>query len=173
MSAFLHAGFLTFTLELILLPVAFIFNDHHYLTLEIIIPNNHDIELNELKNRDRTRHGRILQSSIGVVDFSVQGAADPYTVGFSKFMYNSIWSSVVHTAEAVCRENSQYSYQYQYGDGSGTSGFYVSYLVDFDIVTCDSLMSNSSAPVLFGCSNYLSGGLTETDSAVDRILGFG
>ncbi|KAI3912767.1 hypothetical protein MKW92_009832, partial [Papaver armeniacum] len=83
MPAFLHAGFLIFTLGLILLPVAFVYSNH-YLTLERIIPNNHHIELNELKNRDRTRHGRILQqqqSSIGVVDFSVQGAADPYTVG--------------------------------------------------------------------------------------------
>ncbi|KAI3880096.1 hypothetical protein MKX03_003917 [Papaver bracteatum] len=232
MPAFLHAGFLIFSLGLILLPVAFVYSNH-YLTLERIIPNNHHIELNELKNRDRTRHGRILQqqqSSIGVVDFSVQGAADPYTVGLyftrvklgsppkefnvqidtgSDILWvncascsgcpkssglgielqffdpassssaspiscsDSVCSSVVQTAEAGCSENSQCSYQFQYGDGSGTAGFYVSDMLDFDTVTGNSLMSNSSAPVVFGCSNYQSGDLTKTDRAVDGILGFG
>ncbi|KAI3989629.1 hypothetical protein MKX01_036238 [Papaver californicum] len=232
MPAFLHAGFLIFTLGLIILPVAFVYSNH-YLTLERIIPNNHNIELNELKNRDRTRHGRILQqqqSSIGVVDFPVQGAADPYTVGlyFTRLKLGSppkefnvqidtgsdiLWvncnscsacpkssglgielqffdpissssaapiscadsvcSSVVQTAEAGCSENSQCSYQFQYGDGSGTAGFYVSDMLDFDTVTGNSIMSNSSAPVVFGCSNYQSGDLTKTDRAVDGILGFG
>ncbi|KAI3895166.1 hypothetical protein MKX03_025558 [Papaver bracteatum] len=230
MPAFLHAGFLIFTLVLIILPVAFVYSDHHYLTLERIIPNDHNIELNELKNRDRTRHARILQSSIGVVDFSVQGSADPSTFGLyftrvrlgsppkefnvqidtgSDMLWvncnscsgcpksstlgiklqffdpgssssaspisciDSVCSSVVHTAEAVCLENSQCSYQFQYGDGGGTAGFYVSDLLGFDTVTGNSLMSNFSAPVVFGCSNYQSGGLTETNSAVDGILGFG
>ncbi|KAI3943827.1 hypothetical protein MKW92_013749, partial [Papaver armeniacum] len=81
MPAFLHAGFLIVTLGLIILPVAFVYSDHNYLTLERIIPNDHNIELNELKNRDRTRHARILQSSIGIVDFSVEGSADPHTFG--------------------------------------------------------------------------------------------
>ncbi|MCL7050711.1 hypothetical protein MKW94_016294 [Papaver nudicaule] len=230
MPAFFHAGFLIFTLGLIVLPVAFVYSNHHYLTLERIIPNNHNIGLNELKNRDRTRHGRILQSSIGVVDFPVQGSADPFTVGlyFTRLKLGSppkefnvqidtgsdiLWvncnscsgcpktsglgielqffdpstsstaspisctdsvcSSVVQTAEAGCSENSQCSYQFQYGDGSGTAGFYVSDMLDFDTVTGNSVMSNSSAPVVFGCSNYQSGDLTKTDRAVDGILGFG
>ncbi|KAI3912766.1 hypothetical protein MKW92_009831, partial [Papaver armeniacum] len=86
---------------------------------------------------------------------------------------DSVCSSVVQTAEAGCSENSQCSYQFQYGDGSGTAGFYVSDMLDFDTVTGNSLMSNSSAPVVFGCSNYQSGDLTKTDRAVDGILGFG
>ncbi|KAI3916985.1 hypothetical protein MKW98_016719 [Papaver atlanticum] len=192
MPAFLHAGFLIFTLGLIILPVAFVYSDHHYPTLERIIPNDHNIELNELKNRDRTRHGRILRSSIGVVDFSVQGSADPSTFGgcpksselgielqffdpgsSSSASLISCTDSECSSDEAGCLENSQYGYQYQYGDGSGTAGFYVSDLLGFDTVAGNSVMSNSSAPVVFGCSNYLSGDLTETDMAVDGILGFG
>ncbi|KAI3947948.1 hypothetical protein MKW92_024889 [Papaver armeniacum] len=86
---------------------------------------------------------------------------------------DSVCSSLVQTAEAVCLENSQCSYQFQYGDGSGTAGFYVSDMLGFDTVTGNSLMSNSSAPVVFGCSNYLSGDLTTTQRAVDGIVGFG
>ncbi|KAI3895165.1 hypothetical protein MKX03_025557 [Papaver bracteatum] len=78
-----------------------------------------------------------------------------------------------HTAEAGCLENSQCGYQYQYGDGSETAGFYVSDLLGLDTDTGNSLMSNSSSPVVFGCSIYLSGDFTETDSAVDGVLGFG
>ncbi|XP_026389313.1 aspartic proteinase-like protein 2 isoform X3 [Papaver somniferum] len=230
MPAFLHAGFLIFALGLIILPVAFVYSDHLYLTLERIIPNDHNIELNELKNRDRTRHARILQSSIGVVDFSVQGSADPHTFGLyftrvklgsppkefnvqidtgSDMLWvncnscsgcpkssglgielqffdpgssssaspisctDSVCSSVVHTVEAVCLENSHCGYQFQYGDGSGAAGFYLSDMLGFDTVTGNSLMSNSSAPVVFGCSNHLSGDFTDTDNAVDGIIGFG
>ncbi|RZC47540.1 hypothetical protein C5167_040484 [Papaver somniferum] len=219
MPALLHAGVLIFSLGFIILPVAFVYSDHHYLTLERIIPNDHNIELNELKNRDRTRHARILQqqqqSSIGAAvelyftrvklgsppkEFNVQidtrsdmlwvncnlcsGCPKTSGLGIELQFFDrgssssaspiscidSVCSYLVQTAEAVCLENSQCSYQFQYGDGSGTAGFYV---LGFETVTGNSLMSNSSAPVVFGCSNYLSGDLTTTQRAVDGILGFG
>ncbi|XP_071739592.1 aspartic proteinase 36-like [Rutidosis leptorrhynchoides] len=55
------------------------------LTLERAFPVNHIIELSKLRDRDSYRHRRILQqqsSSVGVVDFQVEGTYDPYLVGF-------------------------------------------------------------------------------------------
>ncbi|KAJ6835473.1 aspartic proteinase-like protein 2 [Iris pallida] len=52
------------------------------LTLERSVPFR--TGLNELRSRDRARHGRLLQgltSAAGVVDFPVDGSSDPYTVG--------------------------------------------------------------------------------------------
>lgn len=53
------------------------------LNLERGIPVSHQLELNQLKERDRVRHSRMLQSSAsgGVVDFPVQGTFDPFVVG--------------------------------------------------------------------------------------------
>ncbi|KAJ7947912.1 aspartic proteinase-like protein 2 [Quillaja saponaria] len=51
------------------------------LTLERAFPSNHGVELNQLRARDKVRHGRMLQSSGGVVDFSVDGTFDPFLVG--------------------------------------------------------------------------------------------
>ena len=51
------------------------------LTLERAFPTNHGVELNQLKARDRIRHGRMLQSSNGVIDFPVEGTFDPFQVG--------------------------------------------------------------------------------------------
>lgn len=51
------------------------------LTLERAIPASHKVELSQLIARDRVRHGRLLQSAAGVVDFSVEGTYDPFVVG--------------------------------------------------------------------------------------------
>lgn len=51
------------------------------LTLERAIPHSHEVELSQLVARDRLRHGRLLQSANGVVDFSVAGTFDPFVVG--------------------------------------------------------------------------------------------
>lgn len=62
-----------------------------------------------------------------------------------------ICSSIVQTAAAECSEPShQCSYSFQYGDLSGTSGFYVADLFYFDTIMEASLVSNSSAEVVFG-----------------------
>lgn len=47
-------------------------------------------------------------------------------------------------------QSNQCSYSFQYGDGSGTTGHYVSDVLSFDMVMGQSLIANSSAPVVFG-----------------------
>ncbi|PPD73636.1 hypothetical protein GOBAR_DD29420 [Gossypium barbadense] len=51
--------------------------------LERSIPlASHELELSELVERDRLRHGRLLESSsVGVVGFPVSGTYDPFIVG--------------------------------------------------------------------------------------------
>lgn len=55
------------------------------------------------------------------------------------------------TSDSVCsRQSNQCSYTFQYGDGSGTSGYYVADLMHFDMVVGNSVISNTTAPVVFG-----------------------
>lgn len=49
--------------------------------LERSIPASHNLGLSQLKERDRVRHGRMLQSLGGVADFPVRGTFDPFLVG--------------------------------------------------------------------------------------------
>ncbi|EPS59272.1 hypothetical protein M569_15536, partial [Genlisea aurea] len=77
--------------------------------------------------------------------------------------------------DATCanQNQNQCGYLFQYGDGSKTSGYYVQDTLDFETITGNSQLSNSSASVIFGCSTSESGDLTKSDSAVDGIFGFG
>ncbi|GFZ17827.1 eukaryotic aspartyl protease family protein [Actinidia rufa] len=78
------------------------------------------------------------------------------------------------SADSGCStQNNQCSYTFQYGDGSGTSGYYVSDLMHLETVVGNSLTSNSSASIVFGCSTSQMGDLTKSDRAVDGIFGFG
>ncbi|KAK6914579.1 Xylanase inhibitor, C-terminal [Dillenia turbinata] len=87
---------------------------------------------------------------------------------------DQICGSLVQTTTTNCStQSNQCSYMLRYGDGSGTSGYYVSDLLSFDMVFGNSLIANASAPIVFGCSTYHYGDLTETDRAVDGIFGFG
>ncbi|PIN21466.1 Nepenthesin [Handroanthus impetiginosus] len=87
---------------------------------------------------------------------------------------DNICASIVQTASAECSaESNQCGYTFRYGDGSGTTGFYVSDLLYFDTILGTSLVVNSSAPIVFGCSTSLYGDLTKSDRAVDGIFGFG
>lgn len=53
------------------------------LKLERVIPPNHELGLTELRAFDSARHGRLLQSPVGgVVNFPVDGASDPFLVGY-------------------------------------------------------------------------------------------
>ncbi|XP_022944255.1 aspartic proteinase-like protein 2 [Cucurbita moschata] len=51
------------------------------LTLERAFPTNHGVEMVHLRGRDRARHGRMLQSSGGVIDFLLSGTYEPYYLG--------------------------------------------------------------------------------------------
>ncbi|PKA51113.1 Aspartic proteinase-like protein 2 [Apostasia shenzhenica] len=189
-----------------------------------------------LKARDRARHQRMLQGSApapaGVVDFPVEGSANPYTVGlyFTRVQLGNppkefyvqidtgsdiLWvtcnpcngcpttsglnmklesfepdkssssstiscsdqrcSSAIQTGEANCSgsSNSACGYSFQYGDGSATSGYYVSDTLYLDTIAENGQTLNSSATIVFGCSNSQSGDLTKSDRAVDGIFGFG
>ncbi|WOK91800.1 aspartic proteinase-like protein 2 [Canna indica] len=209
------------------------------LSLERALPRR-GVGLEHLRARDRARHGRSLLGassslvSAGVVDFPVEGSANPFTIGLyftrvrlgnpPKEFYvqidtgsdilwvtcnpcsgcpissgldiqleffdpgkssSSSWitcsddrcTSSFQTGEALCStsgsSSSLCSYTFQYGDGSGTSGYYVSDTMYFDTVLGNQQSVNSSATVVFGCSNSQSGDLTKSDRAVDGIFGFG
>ncbi|XP_009613509.1 aspartic proteinase 36 isoform X2 [Nicotiana tomentosiformis] len=200
------------------------------LPLERAFPTSHGVEVSQLKARDRVRHGRILQSSYGVVDFPVEGTYDPFLVGlyFTRVQLGSppkefyvqidtgsdvLWVSCAscngcptssglqiqldffdpstsstarpiscsdqrcalgeQSSDSGCSTQNQCSYTFQYGDGSGTSGYYVADFMHFDTIVGNSLTSNSSAPVVFGCSTSQTGDLTKPDRAIDGIFGFG
>ncbi|KAI4319533.1 hypothetical protein MLD38_033120 [Melastoma candidum] len=83
-------------------------------------------------------------------------------------------TSGVPTAATEClTNNNQCGYSFRYGDGSGTSGFYVSDELHFDMTLKTSSVVNSSASVTFGCSTEQTGELTKTEKAIDGIFGFG
>ncbi|GAB2272253.1 hypothetical protein Dimus_007073 [Dionaea muscipula] len=85
-----------------------------------------------------------------------------------------ICSSGDQSASSGCSsQTNQCSYSFQYGDGSGTSGYYVSDMLYFDMVMGGSMSVNSSAQIVFGCSTYQSGDLTKSERAIDGIFGFG
>ncbi|KAI4349063.1 hypothetical protein L6164_009705 [Bauhinia variegata] len=228
-------GFLTLVLALatVLVPLSVVSGlPGSFLPLERAIPLSQRVELEALRARDRARHARILQGVVGgVVDFSVEGASDPYSVGlyFTKVKLGSpprefnvqidtgsdiLWvncntcgncpqssglgielnfydtaisstAALISCSDPVCLAAAQgaatecspqinrCSYTFQYGDGSGTSGYYVSDAMNFDMILGQSMLANSSATIVFGCSISQSGDLTKTDKAVDGIFGFG
>lgn len=51
------------------------------LKLERAFPTGQRVELSQLRARDMARHGRMLQSSSGIIDFPVEGTYDPFVVG--------------------------------------------------------------------------------------------
>ncbi|KAF5727496.1 aspartic proteinase-like protein 2-like [Tripterygium wilfordii] len=219
-------------LAALLLPVVVVLCDFPAtLTLERGIPPSHKVEMSLLRDWDRVRHGRMLQSSSGVVDFQVQGTFDPFSVGlyYTKVQLGSppreyhvqidtgsdvLWvgciscngcpqssglqiqldffdpgssstasliscsdqrcSVGVQSSDSLCSaQTNQCSYTFQYGDGSSTSGYYVSDLLYFDTIVGNTLTTNSSAQIVFGCSILQTADLTKSDRAVDGIFGFG
>ncbi|XP_057779299.1 aspartic proteinase 36-like isoform X2 [Salvia miltiorrhiza] len=87
---------------------------------------------------------------------------------------DNICASIVQSAAAECfGESNQCGYSFQYADQSGTAGFYVSDLLYFDSILGTSLVANSSAPIVFGCSTSLFGDLAKSTKALDGIFGFG
>ncbi|XP_051120605.1 aspartic proteinase 36-like [Andrographis paniculata] len=75
-------------------------------------------------------------------------------------------------SESLCSGQNRCGFKFQYGDGSGASGYYVSDTVYLDSAVGNSA-SNSSTPIVFGCSTTLTGDLTRKEGAVDGIFGFG
>ncbi|KAH9734604.1 eukaryotic aspartyl protease family protein [Citrus sinensis] len=145
------------------------------LPLERAFPLNQPVQLSQLRARDRVRHSRILQ---GVVEFPVQGSSDPFLIGSSTARIVScsdpLCASEIQTTATQCPSGSnQCSYSFEYGDGSGTSGSYIYDTLYFDAILGESLIANSTALIVFGCSTYQTGDLSKTDKAIDGIFGFG
>ncbi|KAK2448883.1 aspartic proteinase [Trifolium repens] len=199
------------------------------LTLERAFPTNHGMDLDQLRARDMLRHGRLLRSSSGAVDFfHVSGTiippvglyyarvklgtppvefyvqfdtgsdllwvscsschGCPQTSGLQIELKNfdpihSSTSSSIPCSDPRCNsgtcsdENDQCSYNIQYGKvgviSGGTSGYYVSDQVHFNTVFQGFVSENSSAPIVFGCSNQMTGYFTKSERAVDGVFGFG
>ncbi|GLT82086.1 hypothetical protein SLE2022_004980 [Rubroshorea leprosula] len=196
--------------------------------LERTIPSSQQFNLSQLIARDAARHRRLLTSSGGVVNFSLNGdltAGLYYTKVFlgsppqefhvqidtgsyiswvsckscndcprkSEFPFqlnffdpgSSSTASLVSCSDQrcnsslqspdfICESNSnQCHYNITYVDGSGTTGYYVSDLLQFDTVLKGSVTTNSTGTIMFGCSVFESGDLTESNGAVDGIFGFG
>lgn len=107
------------------------------------------------------------------IDLNFFDPANSYTSSLISCS-DTLCSSMVPTTSAQCsNENNQCGYSFRYGDGSGTSGYYLQDLFYFDTIMGTSLVENSSAPIVFGCSTSVSGDLTKEDRAIDGIFGFG
>ncbi|KAG6570834.1 Aspartic proteinase-like protein 2, partial [Cucurbita argyrosperma subsp. sororia] len=171
------------------------------LTLERAFPTNHGVEMVHLRGRDRARHGRMLQSSGGVIDFLLSGTYEPYYLGlyYTKvqlgnpqriFMYRLILevifcgfvATLALAAQRLVRSRlssmsliltNQCAFALQYGDGSETSGYFVIDKMRLNVVGNGHDTSNPSASVVFGCSTSQTGDLTKSDKTVDGIFGFG
>ncbi|GER42683.1 eukaryotic aspartyl protease family protein [Striga asiatica] len=173
---------------LLLVTAAGVDGDGKSVTLTLERASNEGLELSRLRELDRVRHGRFLQQQQqppGVVDFLVDGTYDPYLIELEFFdPSGSSTASVIscsdqrcasgeQTSDSLCTDQNRCGYRFQYGDGSGTSGVYLSDQMYLDSVVGNSLTTNSSASIVFGCSTSQTGDLTKSDRAVDGIFGFG
>ncbi|XP_048492243.1 aspartic proteinase 36 isoform X2 [Beta vulgaris subsp. vulgaris] len=79
----LHATFYIWVIfSGVILPATVVICDFPTtLNLHRAIPLKERVELSQLRAHDRARHGRVLQSVNGVVDFPVSGTFNPYRVG--------------------------------------------------------------------------------------------
>ncbi|GLT82085.1 hypothetical protein SLE2022_004970 [Rubroshorea leprosula] len=211
----------------VILPAAIVLGEFPTsFKLERTIPSSQQLNLSQLIARDAARHRRLLTSSGGIVNFSLNGdliAGLYYTKVFlgsppqefnvqidtgsyiswvsckscndcprkSEFPLNFFdpgssstaslvscsdqrCNSSLQSPDFICESNSkQCHYNITYLDGSGTTGYYVSDLLQFDTVLKGSVTTNSTGTIMFGCSVFQSGGLTESNGAVDGIFGFG
>ena len=57
----------------------------------------------------------------------------------------------IQSSDSGCSgQSNQCGYTFQYGDGSGTSGYYVADLLHFTTIFEGSMITNSTAPIMFG-----------------------
>lgn len=81
MAAILRAGVSVAVVVLMIQAATVLCGFPAKLTLERAFPTNHGVEIAQLRGRDGLRHGRMLQSTGGVIDFPVAGTYDPFLVG--------------------------------------------------------------------------------------------
>ncbi|PHT69247.1 hypothetical protein T459_28734 [Capsicum annuum] len=100
-------------------------------------------------------------------DLSSSSTAQPISCSDQRCALGAQSSFTNCSAENQCR------YTLHYCDGSDTSGYYVADDMLYDIVTGNSLSTNSSARVTFGCSTSQTGDFGMFDKATDGIFGLG
>ncbi|KAM0905829.1 hypothetical protein ACQ4PT_017126 [Festuca glaucescens] len=76
-------------------------------------------------------------------------------------------SGVCQTPSGIC------GYDLSYGDQTRAIGYYVSDIMHFDTITGNRTSANSSAPVVFGCTNSLSNFMAATDGILGSEEGGG
>ncbi|CAL5058284.1 unnamed protein product [Urochloa decumbens] len=73
----------------------------------------------------------------------------------------------------TCPSGTPCQFTITYGDGSSTTGFYVTDLLQYDRVSGNGQTTPSNANITFGCGAQLGGDLGSSSQALDGILGFG
>uniref|UniRef100_A0A0E0KP40 Peptidase A1 domain-containing protein n=1 Tax=Oryza punctata TaxID=4537 RepID=A0A0E0KP40_ORYPU len=72
-----------------------------------------------------------------------------------------------------CTASLPCEYSVTYGDGSSTTGYFVSDLLQFDQVSGDGRTRPANSTVTFGCGSQQGGDLGSSNQALDGIIGFG
>ncbi|KAG8064390.1 hypothetical protein GUJ93_ZPchr0004g39078 [Zizania palustris] len=72
-----------------------------------------------------------------------------------------------------CTTSLPCEYSVMYGDGSSTTGFFVSDLLQYDQVAGDGRTRPANSSVTFGCGSQQGGDLGSSNQALDGIIGFG
>ncbi|XP_034224099.1 aspartic proteinase-like protein 2 isoform X3 [Prunus dulcis] len=90
------------------------------------------------------------QSSGLGIELNLYDSASSSTAGLIPCSDPMCTSSFQTSSTECSRQSNQCSYTFQYGDGSGTTGYYLSDALYFDMILGQSYIANSSAFVVFG-----------------------
>ncbi|KAK9075136.1 hypothetical protein SSX86_003456 [Deinandra increscens subsp. villosa] len=82
-------------------------------------------------------------------------------------------SATLDPSNNGCIFGGRCSYVVRYGDGSSTTGYFVRDDVQLERISGDLQTSDMKGSIMFGCGARQSGGLGESQQALDGILGFG
>ncbi|WVZ75419.1 hypothetical protein U9M48_023470 [Paspalum notatum var. saurae] len=112
------------------------------------------------------------RSSLGIELTQYDPAGSGTTVGCDQEFCVANNAGVV---PPTCSSTSPSACQFRitYGDGSSTTGFFVTDVVQYDQVSGNGQTTPSNASVTFGCGAQLGGDLGSSNQALDGILGFG
>ncbi|KAJ7534939.1 hypothetical protein O6H91_12G011100 [Diphasiastrum complanatum] len=80
---------------------------------------------------------------------------------------------VSEVSEAGCNLDQTCGYSFEYGDGSKTDGYLIEDVLQYEQLAANSLKTNTTATITFGCGFNQSGDLSSSERAMDGIMGFG
>lgn len=110
------------------------------------------------------------RSSLGIELTQYDPAGSGSTVGCDQEFCVANNAGVV---PRTCSSTSPCQFRITYGDGSSTTGFFVTDVLQYDQVSGNGQTTPSNASVTFGCGAQLGGDLGSSSLALDGILGFG